>query len=464
MKTFELSTMAREHASLDNRMGLSAKALLYNARWFTHIRWLIVAVFGLAGALGCLMPEHVLVKVRLVPPCRVSFVLAGLLVIDNLVLMGLQRRLTPASSSAIKANIWAQIVIDLAVLTYYVHLVGYTSFVAFTYLFHITLACIFFSSAGSFVVTCVAALFYAYSLCPCWDGGGSVFVPCDPVTKNLEYLHAAGTVGIWYVVWYLVSTLSAGVRARDARLESANVQLQESDREKNRLVIQTAHDLKSPFSGIESSIELLRYKHWNDLDEPVRKIIDKIEVRSRTLSARIKDILQLGALRLESGSAAGGMGCTELKSLLDNVINEIREKAGSRKVSIKLRADETTVVGGGQELHMLFANLVSNAVSYSREGGQVDIVADKTDEYVTVSVIDQGIGIREDALPHIFDEYFRTREGAEFNEQSTGLGLSIVKEVATKLGLRIQVASGINEGSRFDVRLRVADAQPSVVQ
>lgn len=112
---------------------------------------------------------------------------------------------------------------------------------------------------------------------------------------------------------------------------------------------------------------------------------------------------------------------------------------------------------------MVFANLVSNAVSYSREGGQVDLVADKTGEYVTVSVIDQGIGIREDALPHIFDEYFRTREGAEFNEQSTGLGLSIVKEVATKLGLRIQVSSGINEGSRFDVRLRVSDAQPAAV-
>ena len=70
---------------------------------------------------------------------------------------------------------------------------------------------------------------------------------------------------------------------------------------------------------------------------------------------------------------------------------------------------------------------------------------------VSIKVIDHGIGIRDDALPHIFDEYYRTKEGAKFNKTSTGLGLSMVKEIANKYGINIIVTSEIDKGTTFEV-------------
>lgn len=109
--------------------------------------------------------------------------------------------------------------------------------------------------------------------------------------------------------------------------------------------------------------------------------------------------------------------------------------------------------GEAEQLTALFTNLVSNAVLYSPEGGVVEIGAREEADEVRVTVRDHGIGIREDALPHIFDDFYRTNEGARFNRMSTGLGLAIVKEIAGHFGLRITVTSEQGKGTTFDVAL-----------
>ena len=111
----------------------------------------------------------------------------------------------------------------------------------------------------------------------------------------------------------------------------------------------------------------------------------------------------------------------------------------------------STVIGDRRQLTILFSNLLANAVFYSHEGGRVEVSSVIDGNEVCVRVEDHGIGIAPEALPRIFDEYFRTKEGSRFNKRSTGLGLSIVSKIVHNLHLRIKVASEQGKGTMFEV-------------
>ena len=193
-------------------------------------------------------------------------------------------------------------------------------------------------------------------------------------------------------------------------------------------------------------------KHWVETTEPVRKIIERMEVRSETLRERIRDMLLLGELR-SLVTAAHSIAPVDIQSIIKPIIEELDDKAAERKISVNINLQPTSVVSNERQLKILFLNIISNAVLYSRDGGTVEITATRDNRAVTVFIMDHGIGIKAEALPHIFDEYFRTKEASEFNKLSTGLGLAIVRQVAMTLGLKIRVESAENQGTTFAVTI-----------
>ena len=438
--------------------GLGSAVLVHNVRWFIGVRWVVVAVFVLASCVTHFCPA-ILSTLGLVPAHRWTWrSLAVALATANVIFVLLSRPLTEKSSERlVTANIWLQILVDLAVVTVMVHYVGSTStFIAFTYLFHIVLACIFFTPVESLLVTLLAAVLYL--LCVRLEGLGlwppTGMVPLDArlnPSGDFGLLYAASAVFVWLVVWYLVSTLSKTVKERDRLLESANQRLVVADEEKNRLMLRTTHDLKAPFSGIESNIQRLKSQYWDQLAAPVKEIVDRIEARGKTLSDRIRDILLLGDLRTRAPVPVQER--VELDRLLKEVGEELEGKAQERQVRLQISTVPLATQGCARHYFILFSNVIANAISYSREGGTVAVGLNRHDKDIRIATTDQGIGIAEEALPRIFDEYFRAKEAAQYNPGSTGLGLAIVKEIAQKEGLGIVVASEIGKGSTFSVAI-----------
>jgi two-component system phosphate regulon sensor histidine kinase PhoR len=454
MGTYEVTPVIEEGGlQPQSEDALGVIVLLGNARWFTKVRWIVIGVFIIAGLYGMSLTAHAGLKI----PSEWLFYLAGCMIVLNTVFILYTRRLNDNSPrNAIKKNLWIQITADLMIVTVLVHLVGSTdTFIAFAYLFHIALACIFFPPRGSLLVTTLAAALYlgliGLEVSGIWPptsvalGRRSLIVE-DP---SLAVLFAFSAVFVWGILWYFISTLSKAVRMRDQRLSVANEQLMKADQEKTRQVLVTTHELKSPFSGIETNIQILKLQFWNDLPHSVRAIIDKIEARARTLRERISEILTLGDLK--SYVPEKGLSRVRLKEIIDDILKLDKEKANSRNVTINAQISATTVIGNKQHLYILFSNLISNAIMYSYEGGTVQLIVQEGPTAVTVRVSDSGIGIREDALPHIFDEYYRTREGAKFNKSSTGLGLAMVKEIVQKYGMRMKVISEPGKGTTFKV-------------
>ncbi len=102
---------------------------------------------------------------------------------------------------------------------------------------------------------------------------------------------------------------------------------------------------------------------------------------------------------------------------------------------------------------MLFSNLIVNAIQYNQQNGCINITAKETDENVVLSVTDTGIGISEDKLELIFEEFYRIKGESTKNISGTGLGLPICKKILDELGGEITVESKINKGSTFHVFL-----------
>jgi signal transduction histidine kinase len=106
---------------------------------------------------------------------------------------------------------------------------------------------------------------------------------------------------------------------------------------------------------------------------------------------------------------------------------------------------------------MLFCNLIHNAIKYNKPKGALRIIGAEGEDFVSISVIDSGIGIAEDKLPLIFNEFYRVKDEATKNISGTGLGLSICEKIVKELGGSIEVISKKNVGTTFTVKLLKAN-------
>ncbi len=372
-------------------------------------------------------------------------------------------RLSPADSSrsGIYLNLWAQIVVDLTALTVAVHYLGsLTIFICFAYLFHTVLACIFFPPRWSLIVTVLACLLYVG--CVAAELAGAippVSIYSAEVGRSLREVltaspsrpsvHVASALAIFLVVWYLASNLSSAVRERDRQLLIAHKRLLALDRERTQHMLHTTHELKAPFAAIQSYVQLLLKGYCGSLTDDAREVLEKIDARSRRLSNQIREMLQLANLR---SASAGDLSreTVDLTELLNKAVGSAQALAEASGISFQTELQSAHARGVPSQLEMLLTNVVANAVQYSHPSGSVMVSSRQLDNGAgQVEITDQGIGIREGALPRIFEKYYRSKEAANHNHMCTGLGLSIVKHIAQTHQIAITVDSQVGQGTQF---------------
>lgn len=445
---------------------LPESLLVRNALWFCRVRWLVIATLISYGVLG-LFPRSVsYFEIR--SPGIWPFVMAGILIIFNLVFLFFAH--TKTFPSRIVLNLWAQIIVDLIILTGVVYFIGILETnIAFTYLFHIVLSCMFFSRRQSLIVTilaifmfatCIAAE-YVFKIIPSM----SIFAEPSHEQNHLPVLATLTVnfffaIGIWLVVWYLASYLSSMVRRRDLELTETNIRLVAAQEERARHMLATTHQLKAPFAAIYSNAQLLLQGYCGDIPDEAMQVIQRITSRSRRLTTEIQEMLQLANL---SSTSQKSLPQTRMVStdLLMWCKSQVEPIACERGVTFKLNIRPVPLVGTEDHFKMLFVNLMSNAVIYSHRSGQVRVGCFKgPNSEPVVTIADDGIGIQPDKLPHIFEEHYRTNEAVQHNKESSGLGLAIVKNVAELYGIHIRVESRFGSGTKFELKFPVSGVNP----
>jgi signal transduction histidine kinase len=250
---------------------------------------------------------------------------------------------------------------------------------------------------------------------------------------------------------FLSALAGAGATAiENARTYQA---LEIADRAKSEFVQMVTHELRSPLSAVQSMLRILEQGYVGPITSKQQDLIQRSERRISFLLALVKDLLELAAGKMEQFK--GERKEVVLNETITRVAELMQTSADEKRLELKVEiAQEPLVLVGIEDgLERVFVNLVSNAVKYTPAGGSVAVKAWSENDQINVEVSDTGIGIPEEALPRIFNEFYRAKNAKAMEMEGTGLGLAIAKDVVEQHGGQISVKSAVGLGSTFYVTL-----------
>lgn len=227
----------------------------------------------------------------------------------------------------------------------------------------------------------------------------------------------------------------------------------ESERTKNELITNVAHDLRTPLTSIIGYLELLA-GNCTIAPEMQHKYIEIAYGKARRLEKLIEDLF--GFTKLNYGKIAMHVGQIDIVKLLSQLLEEAYPNFVEKGLSYDLQSNVPAKVinADGNLLARLFDNLIGNAIKYGADGKRVLVKVHGGEEIVTVSVTNYGYVIPPDELPLIFNKFYRVEQSRSSSTGGTGLGLAIAKEIVDMHGGAISVASDLN-GTVFTVKLKV---------
>jgi signal transduction histidine kinase len=222
---------------------------------------------------------------------------------------------------------------------------------------------------------------------------------------------------------------------------------------KSDFINRASHELRTPLTSAILMTELLQQGGTKEeVNEYWRVLVGELN-RQKEL---INQLLLAG--RLESGKMKLEALPMDLVPVLNESVLAVKAIANRRNISIRLQVQQEPlrVFGDTGGLSQVFINLINNAVKFSPNAKSVDIVAVMNENEVLVSITDHGLGIPPDSISHLFERFYRARNVTVAEIPGSGIGLYIVKSIVDELGGLISVASEINQGTVFTVKLRRA--------
>ena len=220
---------------------------------------------------------------------------------------------------------------------------------------------------------------------------------------------------------------------------------------KQEFFANASHELKTPLTAISGYSEILSM--GKPSEKQLAKCSSEIQDNALRMKRLIDEMLQLS--KMDSQSSGITKEEISLRNLCEETIDELRIIAKKNNITIKIDG-ESMVFGNYKELMMLVKNLVSNAIKYNKPDGEVSVTIEDKEDSVVLKVQDNGIGISKENQEKIFERFYRVDESRgtlAAGESSTGLGLSIVKQVVEDHKGTIKVESELGKGTAFIITL-----------
>lgn len=215
-----------------------------------------------------------------------------------------------------------------------------------------------------------------------------------------------------------------------------------------------SHELKSPINAIEGYLKIMRDKQVGDQIDDYAKMIDRSLERINGMRTLIMDLMDL--TKIESGAKRRAIEQINLYEIAQLAIDTIEPLAIQKQVRLKLEGEEKVCVSSDRaEMEIIMNNFISNAVKYNKDGGEVLIRLTKDDKNAIISIEDTGVGMSEEDISKLFQEFVRIKNSRTKNVTGSGLGLSIAKKMVDLNQGRIDVKSAPDVGSTFRITLPI---------
>ena len=258
-----------------------------------------------------------------------------------------------------------------------------------------------------------------------------------------------------------IGTLAACFNRMADTLVSTLEELRRADRMRRELIANVSHDLRSPLASIQGYLETLRMKAGSLDAADRRRYVRTALQNTQRLSALVEELFQLS--KLESEQIDPTLEPFSPAELAQDVVVQYRPQAEDRGVHLEARLPDrhVRVEGDIGLVERVLSNLIDNAIHYTPEGGRVCVDVRSQDDGVRIWVRDNGPGIPEDDLPHIFERFYRVDKSRDKTSGGAGLGLAIAHKILDLHGQELHVRSTVGEGTAFHFHLPAPPASGS---
>ncbi len=273
--------------------------------------------------------------------------------------------------------------------------------------------------------------------------------------RNVTVLYGTIGVAVFLVVVSGLIFYQYRQRSKYANLvEQQNVQLSEVMAAKEKIFGVIAHDLKNPLSAFGNMSATLAENITSFSKEEIKSFLEKFVKSTTDLHDLLNNLLQWSLT--ETGMLQVKPETVEVSKLAHEAIQPLRDYAQAKGITLKLDVVDDQTIVDKQMIETVIRNLVSNALKFTDKGGEVQVKTERLKELINVQVIDNGVGMTEEELKHLFDIKGDISKVGDHEEKGTGIGLILCKELVEKNNGDIRVESVSGKGSVFSFTLPVA--------
>ncbi len=230
------------------------------------------------------------------------------------------------------------------------------------------------------------------------------------------------------------------------------------EKQRKDFVANVSHELKTPLTTISGYSEtLLDWGLGGMAQEEVRTYVTRIHDDAVRMDSLVQDLLLLSSI--DSRGIRPKMGQYDIVSVMRQVVNRMQVQAIEKEIQLEssVLSMIPPVFGDASAIDRILTNLVSNGIKYTDHRGYVSVSIQLTNDYISMKVADNGMGVAKDNLPRLFHRFYRVDSTGSRKYGGTGLGLSIAKELTEIQGGTISVASSIGKGTEFVVTIPKAE-------
>jgi len=241
-----------------------------------------------------------------------------------------------------------------------------------------------------------------------------------------------------------------------AQLERSNEELRKIDEMKSEFISVASHELRTPLTAILNAVQLILRGKAGEINDKQTKLLSMAERSCWRVTHILNNLLDLS--KIESGRMGAKLEEFPIQGAIEFTLSSLKLQAGQKSIGLKMLAADTLppVFADRGMVEQILINLVGNAIKFTPEGGEINVVAEllkENENMVVISVKDSGIGIPEDQREKIFDKFYQVENSLQRSAGGAGLGLAITKGLVEILQGKIWVESEAGKGSTFTFTL-----------
>jgi signal transduction histidine kinase len=284
--------------------------------------------------------------------------------------------------------------------------------------------------------------------------GHGPFVKAD---LHASLLEVQIFVAVCATTFVLLGASIAERKRTTLALENAREAAESANRAKSGFLAVISHELRTPLNAIMGYVELLLLELDGPLTDSQRGILDRIRQSQRHLLALIEDVL--GFAQVEAGRLSFALQPVVIREALAAIEPLITHEAEKKNLTLSIADTDPAIVAIADpgKLRQIILNLVTNAIKFTPQGGQVSVESKRDGNNVIVRVSDTGIGISPENLAHVFEPFFQVDQGGTRRYPGVGLGLSIVRDVVLAMNGDVAIESEVGVGTTVSIRVPAAD-------